>query len=137
MGVVRTVRSGGRTRREIVQTYRWGGKVCRKSVRLPLRTSGDLANFQRQVDQKIWDSTYLPLFDSIKKAATSRTRVIPSSLAEKELDDFILAFTYNTNRIEGSTLSLEDTRQLLQGELVPRSKPIRDVLEALAHAKLL
>ncbi len=109
----------------------------RKVVNLRPEGHANLATLQQQVDQQIWDATYLPMFDAIKAAADSRRAASPVSLREKERDQFVLEFTYNTNRIEGSTLSLEDTRHLLQRDAVPRSKPLRDVLETRAHAALL
>jgi len=42
-------------------------------------------------------------------------------------------FTYTTNRIEGSTLTLRDTTELLEYGLSPRHKPQSDVKEAEAH----
>lgn len=137
MGILRTVRRGGRTQRELVQTYRWEGHVRRKSVPVTPSANEKRVDLQAKVDQQIWDSTYLPLFDLIKSAVDSRISVSPKSLVEKEFDQFVLEFTYNTNRIEGSTLSLDDTRELLQRDTVPKSKPLSDVLETRAHAALL
>jgi Fic family protein len=136
VGALRSVRREGRTERESVQTYRWKGAVRRKAVRIGAGRRVNLAALQQQVDQQIWDSTYLPFFDAIKGAIDSRNAIAPKSLVEKEFDQFVLEFTYNTNRIEGSSLSLWDTRELLEREVVPRSKPLRDVLEARAHAGL-
>ena len=136
MGVVRTTKSRGRTHRELVQTYRWEGKVSQRRVSLSPSGKSGLVAGQRRLDQAIWDATYLRLFDSIRDAARSRAEAAPKSLIEKEQEDFVLEFTYNTNRIEGSTLSLNDTRLLLEREVVPSAKPLRDILEARAHASL-
>ena len=48
----------------------------------------------------------------------------------------MIRFTYNTNRIEGSTLTLKETADLLQDHITPRNKPIRDVKETEAHSKV-
>jgi Fic family protein len=136
MGAVRTLPSGRGSRRELVQTYRWDGRVRRMGLPLRPGAEGDLKASQRELDQRIWNSTYLPLFDSIRGAAQARNADAPTALLEKEAEDFILEFTYNTNRIEGSTLSLDDTRQLLEQGVVPRAKPLRDILEARAHSSL-
>jgi Fic family protein len=136
MGVVRTIGSKGRAHREFVQTYRWDGKVVRKSLPFPPGASQDLGKYQAKLDQLIWDSTYLPLFDSIREAALSRASGSPKSLVEKEQEEFVQEFTYNTNRIEGSTLTLNDTRLLLEREVVPNARPLRDILETRAHASL-
>ena len=49
---------------------------------------------------------------------------------------FATRFTYDTQRIEGSTLSLRDTANLLERGVTPRNKPIGDIKEAEAHKKL-
>ena len=48
----------------------------------------------------------------------------------------MIKFTYNTNRIEGSTLSLKETADLLQQHITPRNKPLQDVKEAESHKKV-
>ena len=55
---------------------------------------------------------------------------------ERYIEYFMIKFTYNTNRIEGSTLSLKETADLLQQHITPRNKPLQDVKEAEAHKKV-
>ena len=50
-------------------------------------------------------------------------------------NEIITKFTYDTNRIEGSTLTYKDTKMLLQEGISPREKPIRDIKEAEGHKK--
>ncbi|MBU0756783.1 MAG: Fic family protein [Nanoarchaeota archaeon] len=50
-------------------------------------------------------------------------------------EEFLIRFTYNTNRIEGSTLTYSDTRYVLNDGLSPKDKPIRDIKEAENHKK--
>ena len=50
-------------------------------------------------------------------------------------EETITKFTYDTNRIEGSTLTFKDTKLLLQEGISPREKPIRDIKEAENHKK--
>lgn len=59
----------------------------------------------------------------------------PDSAREKELQEIAIAFTYNTNAIEGSTITLEETRQILEDRIAP-SKPLADIRETEAHAKV-
>ena len=44
--------------------------------------------------------------------------------------DWLVRYTYNSNAIEGSTLTLEDTSLVLEGELVPSDSPARYVFAA-------
>lgn len=50
-------------------------------------------------------------------------------------ESVIIKFTYDTNRIEGSSLSYKDTKMLLQDGIAPREKPMRDIKEAENHRK--
>lgn len=50
-------------------------------------------------------------------------------------NDILIRFTYDTNRIEGSTLTYKDTKMLLQDGISPKEKPIRDIKEAENHKK--
>jgi len=59
----------------------------------------------------------------------------PDSAREKEFQEIAIAFTYNTNAIEGSTITLEETRQILEDKIAP-SKPLADIRETEAHAKV-
>jgi len=61
---------------------------------------------------------------------------MPTSIEKKEIEKFSIKFTYNTNRIEGSTLTLRETALLLEKGITPTRRPIEDVKETEAHKKL-
>src|SRR3989344_3367983 len=48
----------------------------------------------------------------IKENFQKEWRKIPESAKERELEEIAVAFTYNTNAIEGSTITLEETREI-------------------------
>lgn len=60
---------------------------------------------------------------------------VPESVKEKELQEIAIAFTYNTNAIEGSTITLEETREIIEDKVSP-NKPLRDVKETEAHSRV-
>jgi Fic family protein len=49
------------------------------------------------------------------------------------LQEIAIAFTYNSNAIEGSTITLEEARQIIEDKIAP-SKSIRDIRETESHA---
>lgn len=49
------------------------------------------------------------------------------------LDEFIIENTYDSNAIEGNTLTLRETALILQEGLTIAEKPIKDHLEAIGH----
>ncbi|MBI3758190.1 MAG: Fic family protein [Deltaproteobacteria bacterium] len=48
-----------------------------------------------------------------------------------------IAVTYNSNAIEGSTLSLRDTQLVVEGLTPPGGKPLREIYEARNHDRAL
>ena len=60
-----------------------------------------------------------------------------NSLSKEEFEKFEQTFftelTYNSNAIEGSSLSLEDTNLILNEGLVPKGKTLREINEAKNH----
>ena len=73
--------------------------------------------------------------EKIKISFQEEWKKIPDSVREKELEEIAIAFTYNTNAIEGSTITLEEVREIVEDKISP-NKPIRDVKEAEYHAKV-
>jgi len=136
MATVRTVNRGGRKYRYLVQSYRWNGGVRKKQSYLGTTVPHDLTSARLALERAIWKATWFSQFDAVKVAYQKRLARLPSSVRDKESEDFATQFTYDTNRIEGSTLSLEDTRRLLERGITPASKPLQDVLEAQKHASL-
>jgi len=61
---------------------------------------------------------------------------MPQSLRTKELETFAIRFTFDSNRIEGSSLTLRETASLLEHGITPTNRPLFDVQEALAHRKV-
>ena len=69
----------------------------------------------------------------IKKSFGAEWNRIPESARKKELEEISIAFTYNTNAIEGSTITLEETREIIHDKIAP-NKSLRDVKETEAHS---
>lgn len=54
----------------------------------------------------------------------------------KELDAYFrTGTTYSSNAIEGNTLTITETKVLLEDGITAGGKPIRDYFEATGHAK--
>lgn len=136
MASVKSVQRHGRTYYYLDQAYRWGGRVRKKQVYLGLAVPPDLSRHRAALEQAVWAETYLRLFDRIRRGYWKRLRVVPRSVQVSEGEDFVLRFTYDTNRIEGSTLTLDDTRKLLARGVSPAGKPYSDAVESKRHADL-
>ena len=52
--------------------------------------------------------------------------------AERLTEEFVVEYTYNSNAIEGSTLTLRETDMALRGLTIDK-KPLKDHMEAVGH----
>lgn len=69
--------------------------------------------------------------DSRKRELDRRRPLTAGELARLR-DDFTIRYTYNSNAIEGNTLTLSETRLVLEGVTIDQ-KPLNDHLEAVGH----
>jgi len=66
------------------------------------------------------------------KAELDRRRPLTQGELKRLQDEFLVEFTYNSNAIEGNTLTLEETALVLEGVTIDQ-KPLKDHLEAVGH----
>ncbi len=73
--------------------------------------------------------------DRIKNNFQKEWKKLPPSAKKRELEEIAIAFTYNTNAIEGSAITIEETREILHDKIAPR-KLLRDIKETEAHSEV-
>ena len=74
--------------------------------------------------------------ENIYKQYQNDKRNITPLEEEKNLENFGIAFTYDSNRIEGGSLTKNETKALILHDQAPR-RPLKDILETKAHYKLI
>ncbi|MDH5665536.1 MAG: Fic family protein [Nitrosopumilus sp.] len=79
-----------------------------------------------------WNHQVQNIIDNYRKEMKS----LPQSIQLKNFESFGIAFTYNTQRIEGSSLSQYDTRDLLVHGVTPTKKSKIDTIETQKHYDL-
>ena len=67
-----------------------------------------------------------------KKGELSTRRPLTRGEVERLRDEFLVEYTYNSNAIEGNTLTLQETAMVLKGVTIDQ-KPLKDHLEAIGH----
>lgn len=67
-----------------------------------------------------------------KKAELDSRRPLTAGEAERLKEEFVVEYTYNSNAIEGNTLTLRETDLVLRG-LTINQKPLKDHMEAVGH----
>jgi Fic family protein len=76
----------------------------------------------------------LKKIDETKALIDSRRPLKPEEV--RELDAYFrIGTTYSSNALEGNTLTLTETKVLLEDGLTAGGKPLRDCYEAVGHAK--
>ena len=87
-------------------------------------------NAQKPADGRV---KYNNLADiEAKKARLSEMRPLTAGEVERLREEFMIEFTYNSNAIEGNTLTLKETALALEGMTIDQ-KPLKDHLEAVGH----
>lgn len=67
-----------------------------------------------------------------KRDRLASLRPLTQGEVERLAQEFLIDFTYNSNAIEGNTLTLKETAMVLEGMTVDQ-KPLKDHLEAVGH----
>jgi Fic family protein len=84
-------------------------------------------------DIKILTLTFDRLYE--KKAKLQSGRPLPASVLNKIREDLSIEWTYNSNSIEGNTLSLRETQMVLQDGITVKGKSLREHFEVHNHEK--
>lgn len=67
-----------------------------------------------------------------KKAELDTRRPLTEGEIERLTEEFVVEYTYNSNAIEGNTLTLRETDLVLRGLTIDQ-KPLKDHMEAVGH----
>jgi len=120
----------------LVHSYREGKSVKKKQLYLGSSIPKDLDEKKKEFIQEFYKEKFLEDINQIKRNFNKTYNALPKSAKEKSKENFAIKFTYNTQRIEGSTLTLKETANLLENGITPGNKPLRDAKEAEAHEKV-
>lgn len=126
----------GKTYYYLEHSYREDGKIQKKTIYLGNKIPKNIDEIKTKFLGDISKKTWQPDVEKIRKIYSQNHMAMPKSIREKELGRFATAFTYDTQRIEGSTLTRRETADLLERGITPKNKPMRDSQEAEAHRDL-
>ncbi len=125
--------TNGNTYFYLEHNVRIEGRIVKRTKYLgksePKDVEAEKSKFLYEIDKEVW----IEGFHRIAEQYRADQDRMPPSAKKKELKTFSISYTYNTNRIEGSTLTLRETADLLETGLTPSKRPLSDVEEAKAH----
>lgn len=116
-------------------SIRNGTRVQKKERYLGRKIPSNIVEIKKKFVDEIKERWYADI-DTIRQNFFKEQKRIPKSIKEKEMQNFATRFTYDTQRIEGSTLTRRETADLLEKGIAPKSKSMKDVQEAESHRDL-
>lgn len=127
---------GQRTYYYLTHSYRQGGRVRKIEKYLGATKPPDVEPLKAELRNELFSQQFEPALARSRKIYLANLSKMPKTVREKELETFTTQFTYDSNRIEGSSLTLRETALLLVDGITPSNRPLSDVQETLAHQRV-
>jgi len=81
--------------------------------------------------RKTFNTTFERLFEKVK--VLNIARPLPKMAIKKIQETLLIEWTYNSNSIEGNTLSLRETQMVIQDGITVKGKSLREHFEVKNH----
>ncbi len=114
-------------------SFRKDGKVITREKYLGKEVPKNIEEVERELRKESQKLLYIKL-KKIRTSFQQEWKKCPESAKQREKEEIAIAFTYNTNAIEGSTITLEETREIIIDKIAP-NKSLKDIRETEAHFK--
>mgnify|MGYP001605685972 CR=1 FL=1 len=119
----------------LAHSFRVDGKVVHRERYIGKEIPENIEEIKLSFLHKCMQKNIIKKLQAIKKNFQKEWKHYPESIKKEILLDFSIEFTYNTNAIEGSTITLEETEDIIKRKIAP-NKPLRDVQETINHSKV-
>ena len=96
----------------------------------------NLEDLKKEFEEQAYRKDKTPFLETIKKNYSKRNKTIDPKILDAEYHGFKVNHTYSTQRIEGSTMTLGQTRILLEDNLSPKDTSTENIIEAEQIAKI-
>jgi Fic family protein len=133
---IRERKKGNKSYYYLEHSFRLNGQIVKEEKYLGHHIPKNIGKITTYFLADIYNKKWYLLLDKIKTVYKKDMSSATISEKEKEIEGFMIKFTYDTQKIEGSTLTLKETANLLQHGITPSNKPNRDVKEAEAHSHI-
>jgi Fic family protein len=133
---IRKEKKGNKSYYYLDHSVRENDKIIKKTLYLGDSLPKDIEVIKKKFFHDLYKARWWPILNQIKQRFIKENVSKPKSLKDKEKENFSIKFTYDTQRIEGSTLTLKETADFLERGITPKEKPISDLKESEAHQKV-
>ena len=96
----------------------------------------NIDKLKKEFLQQFYSDEWNPKTKNIYKNYQKELKTLPASIQLQNFESFGITFTYNTQRMEGSTLTQDDTKGLLIHGVTPNKKSKIDTIETQKHYDL-
>ncbi len=127
-------RKGRREYYYLQYSFREDGRVVTREKYIGKQLPNNIDLIREELEAVAKKGLYSKL-EQIRDEFQKEWKRYPLSAKERELKEIAISFTYNTNAIEGSTITLEETREILEEGVAPK-KPLKEVEETESHAQV-
>ena len=115
-------------------SFRKEGTIVNKKKYLGLEIPNNIEEQKELFLRACLQEEAIKKIERIRKQFRKEWKKYPETVKKKILLDLSIDFTYNTNAIEGSTITLDETDDILKQRIAPR-KNIGDIQETINHSK--
>jgi Fic family protein len=119
----------------LTNSFRKQGTVINRKKYLGKEIPRNLEEIKQQFLEQCFQEDIFQKLNKIKKNYTKEWKSLPESIKKKRLIQFSIDLTYNSNAIEGSTITKEETEDIIERNLSPH-KALSDVQETVNHSKV-
>ena len=119
----------------LAYSFRKEGKVVHREKYIGKELPENIEEIKEKFLRECMEESVIKKLKTIKKNFSKEWKTYPESVKKEMLVDLSINFTYNTNAIEGSTITLHETEDIIKRKIAP-NKPLRDVQETINHSKV-
>lgn len=117
----------------LVYPYREDGKVRTIDKEIGKEIPENLEEIKEVFIKTIVDRRWIKSIEDKKESYNHKMGALPDFIKAEHLKEFGIRFTHNTNKIEGSTLTLREVDIVINEPEIPINKPTDDIIEAKLH----
>lgn len=101
-----------------------------KEKYLGIKKPHNIEEIKKEFEEEAYREDKKPSLEIIKKNYLKRNKITNKKILDNELLGFKINHIYSTQRIEGSTMTLGQTRTLLEEKLSPKNTATEHIVEA-------
>ncbi len=117
----------------LIYNYREDGKVRTIDKAIGKEIPENLEEIKEDFIKNIVEKRWVRNIENMRGSYNEKLNLLPEFIKAEHLKEFGIRFTHNTNKIEGSTLTLREVGLVINEPEIPINKPTHDIVETKLH----